>query len=218
MKIGTWNMDGKGSPAHIDFLRNEDCDVLLLTEVSESLSIPGYHIAFGEAEMLPRKRWAAIASKQKIIKIESPHAASVIAESAGTTYVASILPWSGSGGDPPWSGTDHPTRMNATLEALAPVLRGHPPLVWGGDWNQSLTGPERAGSLAGRATLVALLDDLEMVVPTAVLSHHIAGLRSIDHVALRGGVEQTKRVAALDETKRLSDHDLYQVVTSDSHR
>jgi hypothetical protein len=57
-----------------------------------------------------------------------------------------------------------------------------------------------------------------MVTPTAVLSHRIAGLRSIDHVAVRSGVEQTERVAALHESKWLSDHDFYQVVTRDSDR
>jgi hypothetical protein len=66
--------------------------------------------------------------------------------------------------------------------------------------------------------LLTLLAELQMVTPTAVLSHRIAGLRSIDHVAVRSGVEQTERVAALHESKWLSDHDFYQVVTRDSDR
>jgi hypothetical protein len=218
MRIGTWNMDGKASAAHADFLHSQDCDVLLLTEVRDCLSLDGYHIVVSAAEMLPGKRWAVIASKEKFIEVESPHPASVIAKSAGTTYVSSTLPWSGSGGKPAWSGIDHAARMNATLEALAPVLRAQKSLVWGGDWNQSLSGPERAGSGAGRAALLTLLAELQMVTPTAVLSHRIAGLRSIDHVAVRSGVEQTERVAALHESKWLSDHDFYQVVTRDSDR
>ena len=134
----------------------------------------------------------------------------------GTTYVSSILPWAGSGGEDPWNGVDHPARVVSTLKVLAPFLKDQKHLVWGGDWNHSLSGPERAGSRAGRLDLLALLDTLGLCVPTAGLSHHLAGLLSIDHVAVRGGAEDAQRVVATNDGKRLSDHDFYVVTTQDS--
>ena len=171
--------------------------------------------------MEPGKRWAAIAAREPLVPLvlETPHpplhAASVAAVVAGTTYVSSILPWAGSGGRYPWQGADHPARVANALKILAQFLKTQTDLVWGGDWNHSLAGPERAGSKAGRRDLVSLVEDLGMVVPTAGLSHHLPDLFSIDHVALRGGVEEARRVVAAEDGKRLSDHDFYAVVTQD---
>jgi hypothetical protein len=65
--------------------------------------------------------------------------------------------------------------------------------------------------------LLALVEDLSLCVPTAGLSHYLAGLLSIDHVALRSGAEEARRIAAVAEDgERLSDHDLYIVVAQDS--
>ena len=43
-------------------------------------------------------------------------------------------------------------------------------------------------------------------------------LLTIDHIALRSGVEEARRVAAIRDAKRLSDHDLYLVVTQGDPR
>jgi hypothetical protein len=222
MKIGTWNMEGRGGAAQTAFLVDQDCDVLLLTEVRDGWSLPGYNITPGGPDMGPAKRWAAIASRNQLgpLVLQGPHPllhpASVAAVVHGTTYVSSILPWAGSGGKTPWHGVDHPARVVSTLKALAPFLNEQKDLVWGGDWNHSLSGPERAGSRAGRMELLALVDDLGLCVPTAGLSHHLAGLLSIDHVAVRGGAEDAQRVVATIGGKRLSDHDFYVVITQDS--
>ena len=143
------------------------------------------------------------------------HPASAAAVVDGTTYVSSILPWAGSGGKDPWNGVDHPARVVSTLKVLAPFLHEQKHLVWGGDWNHSLAGPERAGSAAGRMHLLALVDDLGLCVPTAGLSHHLTGLLSIDHVAVRGGAEDAGRVVATTDGRRLGDHDFYVVTTQD---
>lgn len=211
-------MEGRGGAAQTAFLLDEDCDVLLLTEVKEGWSIPGYDLATGAAEMTPGKRWAGIASKQPLVPREPGHPASAAAVVGGTTYVSSILPWAGSGGKDPWQGEDHPARVANTLQALAPFLRAQTDLVWGGDWNHSLAGPERAGSDVGRADLLSLVEELTLDVPTAVLSHRRAGLLSIDHVALRGGSEEARRVVAYGNGERLSDHDFYFVVAKDPPR
>ncbi len=108
--------------------------------------------------------------------------------------------------------------MASTLQALAPFLREQVDLVWGGDWNHSLAGPELAGSDVGRADLLSLVEELRLDVPTADLPHRRAGLLSIDHVALRGGSEAARRVVAYWDGERLSDHDFHLVVTEDRPR
>lgn len=205
-------MEGKGGPAQTAFLLAQDCDVLLLTEVKEGWSLPGYRLTAGKAEMAKGKRWAVVASKAPLAQQQPGHPASAAAVVGGTTYVSSILPWAGSGGKDPWHGENHAARMASTLKALAPFLREQADLVWGGDWNQSLAGPERAGSDLGRADLLALVEELKLHVPTADLPHRRAGLLSIDHVALRGGSEVARRIVAYRDGERLSDHDFYVVV------
>lgn len=213
MRIGTWNLDGGHSSAHIEFVTAAGCDVLLLTEVSERLTLPGYKITSSPNSplMTGGKRWAAVAAKGKLDELDSPHPASAAAIHDGTTYVASVLPWKGSGGEPPWRGDDHPQRMRATLTQLRRWMAGRGiALVWGGDWNQSLAGVESAGSMAGRDALTEVLRELRLNPGTTALGHHLPGRLTIDHIAVRGGVQRSERIAAVtNEGRRLSDHDLY---------
>src|SRR5436305_1110451 len=79
MRIGTWNMEGRRRQRQTDFLLRQDCDVLLLTEVPDQWSLPGYHLTPGDPDMGPRKRWAAIASRCPLVPVASPHAATAAA-------------------------------------------------------------------------------------------------------------------------------------------
>lgn len=63
MRIGTWNLAGRWDARHLDLLETMDCDVLLLTDVSERLELPGYDVDLGRQLMAPKRRWAAIASR-----------------------------------------------------------------------------------------------------------------------------------------------------------
>jgi hypothetical protein len=214
MRIGTWNLDGRRGARQRDFLRDQECDVLLLTEVPCDWELPDYHLSPGGPDMGPCKRWAAIASRVPLVPIDPPpHPATAAVVVDGTTYVSSILPWRGSGGKEPWLGADHAERVTNTLEPLGRFLRKHANLVWGGDWNHALDGPERAGSMRGRADLVKLLDELGLAVPTEQLGHREDGLFSIDHIATRRVVHGMWRVVAADDRGRLSDHDFYAVET-----
>ena len=51
MKIGTWNLAGRWTDTHRVFLAALDCDLLLLTEVSERLVLPGYFLHPTQASM-----------------------------------------------------------------------------------------------------------------------------------------------------------------------
>ncbi len=95
-----------------------------------------------------------------------------------------------------------------TAEAVAPIARLRPPVIWGGDWNHALEGTDHVGSREGREHIFTVLDGLGLQVPTADLDAY-RGERSIDHIAVPKewvliGAEQ---VEAVDGGKRLSDHE-----------
>ena len=86
-------------------------------------------------------------------------------------------------------------------------------MVWGGDWNHALDGPEYAGSRAGRAHVEKAVAQFGLRVPTEHLPHRIEWLLSIDHIAVPIGasVQSAERVTAATDEGRLSDHDAYLV-------
>lgn len=86
-------------------------------------------------------------------------------------------------------------------------------LMWGGDWNHSLFGSERAGSTAGRAHIESALDEFGLQVPTRDLPHRIDGVGTIDHIAVarEAAVVDASRVSGVGRDGALSDHDAYVV-------
>jgi hypothetical protein len=146
---------------------------------------------------------------------QDPHRAAAAAVVDDTTFVSSILPWRASGQPELWGGTTHASKMRATLSHLESCLRNRR-LVWGGDWNQALQGPEYAGSNAGREALHQTLRRLDLVALTRTLPHCLGGLSSIDHIAVPTGwaVTGSERVEARTGDRRLSDHDMYVVAVT----
>ena len=61
VRIATWNLEGEWTPRHHLLLRSLRADVLLLTEVLNTVAIPGVTIHLTEGEMQPGRRWAAVA-------------------------------------------------------------------------------------------------------------------------------------------------------------
>lgn len=101
----------------------------------------------------------------------------------GLTLCSSVLPWKSAGDRAPWPVGRHVQKTELTLhELLARLPRED--LVWGGDWNHALSGPEYAGSRGGRVALLQAIDTLMLQVPTAP---------AVGSRRLRGG----GRVAAL---------------------
>ena len=212
MRIGTWNLAGRWSDAHLALLLEADCDVWLLTEVSERTSLPGYALHLTQARMAARRRWAGIASRLPMASLPDPHPASAVAQVGATTYVSSILPWRGCQSRVPWTGAKHADKTANAVDDLLLHLRAAGVLVWGGDWNQALSGREYAGSQGGRTVVLDAVDQLGLAVPTADLPHSIDDLLSIDHVAVpRGTATSALRITAEHDGKRLSDHDAYVV-------
>ena len=209
MRIGTWNLAGRWKPEHEEFVAAADCDVWLLTEVNERVEVPGYYRHVGEARMAAGRRWAGVYSRSPLTPLPDPHVASAAAVVEGTTYFSTILPWRSSGGEPTWPGAEPPKNMHSgrMRYALDVLLAGLSPtnLVWGGDWNQALSGAEWAGSLGGRRHVLAAIDKLGLQVPTADLPHRLDGHLSIDHIA----VARDRQVIGVRHLSAagLSDHD-----------
>lgn len=215
VRIGTWNLAGRWTPDHEAFLQDLDCDVLLLTEVSERLDLAGYQMHRGEAVMAPRRRWAAVLSRQGLVPMPDPHPASAMATVGDWTYCSSILPWQSCGDQAPWVGARHADKTAAAVDDLVAELPASG-LIWGGDWNHALDGREYAGSIAGRGSILRAVEKLGLEAPTTGLAHRIDGLLTIDHIAvpLEVGVLDVQRHVAAVGGAWLSDHDAYTVTTA----
>lgn len=209
VRIGTWNVDDRWSPAHERFLQNADCDVWLLTEVNPRVELGGYRRHLSVGAMARGQRWAGVYSRLGLEPLPDPHVASAAAIVDGITYCSSILPWRTCGGEPNWPGIDLAEKTGIALERLLERLPRER-LVWGGDWNHSLAGKETAGSLRGRDAIQVALQKLNLKAPTERLLHQIDGLLSIDHIA----VPDMWPVRSAEQLKArgLSDHDCYVVV------
>lgn len=210
MRIGTWNLAGRWSGDHEALLRALACDLLVLTEVSDRLVLDDHHVHRTGAEMVTRRTWSAIATRAPLAPRPDPHFASAAALVDGIQVVSSILPWRGCGAR--WPGANTHARTALALEDIERSL-GTGPIVWGGDWNHALSGREYAGSIRGRADVLALTERLRLQVPTAPLPHRIEGSLSIDHIAVSATarVVSAERIVAERDGRRLSDHDAYVV-------
>lgn len=212
MKIGTWNLAGRWDARHEALLDAQDCDVWLLTEVNERVQLPGYFIHRTAGPMRRRVAWAGVLSRAALRPLPDPHPASAAAETGGTTFCSSILPWRSCGGAPPWRGDTHARRTEAAVDDLRALVPTRP-MVWGGDWNHALSGREFSGSAAGRRAILGAVAARGFAVPTEHLPHRIEGLLSIDHIALPHDVcAVAHRVRAVADGVRLSDHDMYVAV------
>ena len=207
MRIGTWNLAGRWDTRHRDLIVTMDCDILLLTEVPDRVALPGYQLHLGQMSMASRRRWAAVASSLPMSPLPDPHGASAMAEIQGLRVCSSILPWRGCGSVPPWVAGTTAERTAAAVAAIEAVT----PTIWGGDWNHALSGKEYAGSHAGRQSILKVVETLGLQVPTAVLSHQIEDLLSIDHIAVPRSwfITDAARHSAIVSGVRLSDHDAY---------
>jgi endonuclease/exonuclease/phosphatase family metal-dependent hydrolase len=206
VRIGTWNLEGRWKTAHRAFLAGLDCDVLLVTEVRSDIELPGYCRHLTTVPMAPGRAWAGVLSRTPLAARADPHPASALASGVPIGYCSSVLPWRSCGTRPPWSEGTVGQRVDAVLDGLRAALAM--PLVWGGDFNHALEGPEHAGSRTGRASIRTLLDDLGLRAVTSSLPHRLGG-NSIDHIALPSSA--VVHAVDLCDARTLSDHDAYLV-------
>ena len=209
VRIGVWNLQGRWEERHLAHLDEMRCDIVLLTEVSERVEIPGMHLHPTTGLMAAKRRWAAVATRSSAIGLNDPHGATAMVEVDGLRVCSSILPWRSCGTRHPWVGSTTAAKTAAAVTSIETAR----PTVWGGDWNHAMAGREWSGSQGGRRSIRAAVDHLGLHVATSACPHQIDDLLSIDHIAIPEtwrvlGVEHRPAFAA---GSRLSDHDAYVV-------
>jgi hypothetical protein len=130
-------------------------------------------------------------------------------EAYGVTFYPSVLPWRTCGPDWPWCDGDQAGRMTDAVHSLDRPLAGGG-AVWGGDWNQTMVGPNFGGTALGRAAIEDLLTRSGLWLATRNLPHRAPGMAAIDQIAVPIGwkVKTAERVPV---PTRLTDHDAYVV-------
>jgi len=208
MRIGTWNVDARWDQRHQELVTDQACDIWLLTEIPDRVSLPGFSNQVTTGRMLREQRWAGVFARD-LVAAEEPDPATAAARIGEVTVWSSILPWPSCGPHAPWDGERHNDRVRSAVAGLL-AHRPKGDLIWGGDWNHSLHG-RVVGSRDGRESIMRFVDELGLQVPSAELPHQIEGLFSIDHIAVPAvwQVQEAERVEAADGSIRLSDHDLY---------
>lgn len=209
MRIGTWNLEGKWHDEHLAVIHELDCDVLLLTEVKHGTHISGMQLHASSLEMTTGRWWAAIASRFPMRPLPDPHGASAMAAIDGVRFCSSVLPWRTCGPDWPWPGGDTTERTIAAVDAIAAAR----PEIWGGDWNNAMSGYDGAGSAGARARIHEALKALELTVTTANSPHRKPGVLSIDHIAIPSTWSAAPALSR-SVNRRVSDHHAYAVETS----
>jgi hypothetical protein len=225
IRIGTWNLDNNWNSRHGNLLNGQKCDVWLLTEVNPKAENPkgmiaGFHchLSLGVLEC---GQHSAVLTRKALAPLADPHPASAAAIVDGITYWSTTLPWANAT-ESFWVGACQGEKTEAAIQSL---LKGSPKsdLVWGGDWNHALIGPQYGASAAGRSHLLAAIQTLRLQVPTAGLLARLAprsrriapkpgllsrGTYSIDHIAVPS-TWITKSEARVMLATALSDHDAY---------
>ncbi len=213
MRIGTWNLQGRSDTRQLEFMAREECDVWLLTEVPEGFAMAPGQTVFSAA-MGPGKAFAAVWARDGLAALPAIHEAAAFATVGELRVCSCVLPWRAARLSWPDKGANLAAITRMAVERLQDGLASGPgDVVWGGDWNHALEGPDHVGTRVGRSALSALIATLGLKAPTAGLGHKDRGMCSIDHIAVpdRWRVGTASHLAAETAAGRLSDHDAYVV-------
>ena len=144
------------------------------------------------------------------------------AETGSVLVACSVMPWRGGGKS--WSRLPEFSKGEGLAPQFSAVLQHHvgrieavrregEPLVWGGDFNQELTGPIKAGTVEGRRELLDAFERLDVEPLTMNSRHLMPELSSIDHLAVsRGWIAWGVPVVLVEPVVGFpSDHALYVV-------
>jgi hypothetical protein len=228
MKLGTWNLQ-QASPAGVKgqrqagFIAEQRADVWMLTEVHEAFALQGHDRVTSPGHLLhrPRQRWAAVISRWPLRDCRAKHEGLALARAqtpAGPLLVASsVMPWRGA--KTSWPGDPdarHGVRFADSLDQhrgeIERARDGDEPVVWGGDFNQALSGPESAGSMGGRRLLDQAFASVGLTCTTSGVGHLNEEYCAIDHISVSRSWSADTAVRLTppsSEGKALSDHACY---------
>jgi hypothetical protein len=236
VRVGTWNLERGGqrglrSASQLSVLEALNLDVVVLTEPAASLSAGRDGVVASPARRagpVGLEAWVAIVGSG-VVPIGPPlpferlaAAARLRANGRDIILYGSVLPWRSAPLHVPdltlpgESSADMFVRfLDVQKQDVALLQKSYPDalVVWAGDFNQSLTGPNVVGSARGRVALGAALEGLGFQAWNSEQVHAHAALRTIDLIC--GPVEQpirsVERIDPVTNGRRLSDHAGYVV-------
>jgi hypothetical protein len=242
VRLATWNLDKCPAPQRArgqrirEMLAYDGDSVTLLTEVHANWAMNGQKVSMSP-ERTGYKRQHRLAVVQStfdlgLLESASDHPgeqslclvrASVPSSETGSVLVAcSVLPWRGAGRW--WSGLREASDGEGLAPQFSAVLKHHvgrihaarrpnEPIVWGGDFNQELHRPIKAGTVEGRRELRKAFEGLDLEPLTTNSKHLMPELGSIDHLAVsRGWITWDEPVVHGEPGADFpSDHALYVV-------
>lgn len=201
MRIATWNLERGGRtraarPAQEETLRELAADLLALTEVpSEFRAAPGILCSPPRREG-PRglESWAAIVGPRvEPVALDIPYermavAARVRQGDEGFIVYCAVLPWLSVASHAPEIVRTGETSIAAFARVLAEQVedivelrrRYDAPVIWAGDFNQTVTGPLWGGSAERRAMLEDALRSLGYAAFNGAAAHASDGMCAVD--------------------------------------
>ncbi|MGO4602502.1 hypothetical protein [Terrabacter sp. 2YAF2] len=133
----------------------------------------------------------------------------------GALLASSVLPWRAAGKYwPPGDDHDFQSRFARVLsrhQAAILEAREDDVVVWGGDFNQTLSGTEEVGSSSGRQALGAAFESLDLRVVTRDARVIASNAYAIDHIAVAHHLDTVSAMCVLPTARdgALSDHPAY---------
>jgi endonuclease/exonuclease/phosphatase family metal-dependent hydrolase len=201
MRIATWNLQRGGSAtvrrAQDAVLRHLAADIVVLTEPG-----PAYFDSSGivtsrgrRADRKGDEAWVAIAGPSvEPVPFDMPFermavAATTLVSGVPVLVYGSVLPWGFVCRDAPELVHEAETALGAFLrvlqeqrEDIEELRRRYPSqvVIWAGDFNQTISGPNHGGSATKREALLRALDELGLVAWNASAAHAVERMHAID--------------------------------------
>lgn len=242
MRLATWNLKECPTPQGArgqrirEMLADFNADITLFTEVHadwtmDDQAVPvsplrvGYrrqHRLAGVHSSLPLDRLEGqdhhpAEEALCLVRVKTPES-----PTHSVLVACSVMPWRGAAKW--WSGLREISKGEGLAPQFSTVLQHHvgridaerlpnEPVVWGGDFNQELSGPIKAGTVEGRAELSDTFKLLELEPLTMNSRHLVCELSSIDHLAVSSDwmTWGEPEVHGRSGTDFPSDHALYEV-------
>ena len=237
MRIVTWNLERGFHRRRCvieqqqDRLAHNKADIVVRTEVPARMSTPKEGIALSPAQRegdSGMEAWVSIAADRcHPLRPELPFermavAAQVIFENDPFLIYGSVLPWPNAIHQAPYLARpgESPIELFARVlreqvNDMADMRKRWPDhtLIWAGDFNQTLSGPNRVGSKKGRQLLFDALAELDLVAWNKDSAHANPWLHAIDLIC-GPSCRRPRRVERFEPTfdgGDLSDHAGYLV-------
>jgi len=229
MRVATWNLERGGrrkaaGQQQLEVLNALAPDVSVLTEPSPALlTLSDGVVVSGGPDDAGRRPWVAIRGSNLRQRAAGALWVAADLEFHGRTVLVfgSVLPWLSAPSHAPELAKDRSSeqffveeldQQVAMIRELAPKESGKP-VIWAGDFNQTLVGPLWGGSELRREKLQAALAELGLEAWNRCAPHALAEMLTIDLICGPAGiaVRGSKTIDNTRDGRVLSDHAGYVV-------